>query len=88
MIDAWFSWSLITMSCSPSSVAGTASLAFHALTKLSEAPVPTSRAHAASSVRWTVNVPQMNRTEAVPAPQRSSAALPAATTSGWLLRPR
>ena len=78
----------MTMSCSPSRVPGTASLAFQQLTKLSEAPVPTSRAQAASSARCTVKVPQMKRTDAVPAPKRSSAALPAATTSGWLLRPR
>jgi hypothetical protein len=69
-------------------VAGTASLAFHALTKLSDAAVPTSRAQAASSARCTVYVPQMNRTEAVPAPQRSRAAFPAAITSGWALSPR
>ena len=30
------------------------------------------RAHAASSSRCTLNVPQMNRTDAVPAPNRSS----------------
>jgi hypothetical protein len=88
MIEAWLSWSLMTMSSSPSSVAGTASLAFHALTKESAAGVPTSRAHAASRARCTVKVPQMNRTEAVPAPQRSSAALPAAITSGSPLSPR
>ncbi len=40
MIEAWLSWSLMTMSCSPSSVPGTASLAFQQLTKLSEAGVP------------------------------------------------
>ena len=50
MIEAWLSWSLMTMSCSPSRVAGTASLAFQQLTKLSDAAVPTRRAQAASSV--------------------------------------
>jgi hypothetical protein len=76
------------MSCSPRRVPGTASFAFQQLTKLREAAVPTRRAQAASSARCTVNVPQMNRTDAVPAPYFSRAASPAATTSGWLLKPR
>ncbi len=88
MIEAWLSWSLRMRSCSVRSVPGTASLAFQQLTKLSDAGVPTSRAHASSSSRWIVKVPQMKRTDPVPAPYRSSAALPAATTSGSLERPR
>ena len=88
MIEAWLSWSLMMMSFSPSSVPGTASLAFQQLTKLSEASVPTRRALAASSSRCTVKVPQMNRTDAVPAPKRSRAALPALTTSGRADSPR
>ena len=88
MMEAWLSWSLRMRSCSVRSVPGTASLAFQQLTKLSDAGVPTSRAQASSSSRWIVKVPQMKRTDPVPAPYRSSAALPAATTSGSLERPR
>ena len=40
-----------------------------------------------SSVRWMSNVPQMKRTEAVPAPYLSSPRLPASTTSRLIREP-
>ena len=87
-MDAWLSWSEITQSCSPSRVGQSPSFAFQQLPYESDASVPTSSASPASSSRWTVNVPQMKRTEPVPAPYLSSAALPAAMTSGTSQRPR
>ena len=69
-------------------VAHSPSFAFQHDTEVSEASVPTSSASASSSSRCTVKVPQMNRTEPVPAPNRSSPALPAATTTGSLHSPR
>jgi hypothetical protein len=58
----------ITKSPASTSVAVSASFAFHADTYESDASVPTKRAIAVSSSRCTVNVPQMKRTLAVPAP--------------------
>src|SRR3954468_15393989 len=69
MIEAWLSWSLTTRSWSVRSVAGTASLAFQALTKLRDDAVPTNRAHAASRVRWMVKVPQEDPTQSRPRPE-------------------
>jgi hypothetical protein len=37
---------------------------------------------------WISWVPQMNRTDASPKPQRSSASCAAASTVGWSARPR
>ena len=45
-----------------------ASFAFQQETYVSEASVPEKSASSRSSSRWGSNVPQMNRTDAVPAP--------------------
>ena len=69
MMEAWLSWSLMTRSSSPSSVPGTRLVGVPAADEARATPaVPTSRAHALSSARWIVKVPQMKRTDAVPAP--------------------
>ena len=46
----------------------TASFAFQHETYVSAASVPTSSASSCSSSRWGSKVPQMKRTDAVPAP--------------------
>jgi hypothetical protein len=88
MIDAWFNASGEDEVALLGTVAGRASFAFQQLTNDSEASVPTSRAHAASSSRWMVNVPQMKRTLAVPAPNRFNPSIPASITDGSSHRPR
>ena len=82
MIDAWFSSSEITTSPASHSVGNTASFAVHADTNVYAASNPKNRAMF-SSITWCgENVPQMNRTEAVPAPKSVSALRPASTTCG------
>src|SRR2546430_16884644 len=76
------------MSCSPRRVATSPSFAFQQLTYVSDDSQPTNPASACSSSRWMVKVPQMKRTEPVPAPNWSRERLPAATTSGSLQRPK
>ena len=68
MMDAWLSASETTKSPSRAMVGVSASLAFQAETKESDASVPTKRASAVSRSRCRVKVPQIKRTEAVPAP--------------------
>ena len=50
--------------------------------QLKAAGVPTKRAMVSSISRWHSSVPQMKRTEAVPAPYFFRPSIPAATTSG------
>ena len=52
MMDAWFSASDATKSPSARMLGVSASFAFHAERKESDASAPTNRARAASSVRW------------------------------------
>jgi hypothetical protein len=65
-----------------------ASFAFQHDTYVRAASVPDRSASARSSARCGSNVPQMKRTDAVPAPYRSSPSIPARTTSGCPARPR
>ncbi len=51
MMDAWFNWSEITMSCSPKRVGSSPSFAFQQLTYVSDDSHPTNRASACSSSR-------------------------------------
>ena len=88
MIEAWFNASETTKSPSSTTVAVKPSFAFQADTYDIDASVPTNRASADSSSRWIVNVPQMNRTLPVPAPNRLSASVPASTTAGSAASPR
>ena len=88
MIDAWLSASETMKSPSCATVPVSPSFAFHADTKLSDDSQPTNLAHAASSSRWIVNVPQMKRTLAVPAPSFLRPSIPACTTAGSSHSPR
>ncbi len=65
---AWFSSSEMRTVFSSVSEGITASFAFQHEAYVSAASVPTSSASSASSSRCGSNVPQMKRTEAVPAP--------------------
>ena len=87
MIDAWFSASETMKSPSCAIVAVNPSFAFHADTKLSDASHPTNLASASSSSRWIVNVPQMKRTLAVPAPNRCNPSMPASITRRLVAQP-
>ena len=82
MIEAWFSSSLMTVFPSVAIVGITPSFAVQHETYESEASNPNTAAIFASSSRWMSNVPQMKRTDAVPAPYFFSPSIPAATTSG------
>ena len=66
----------------------TAAFAFQHETYVVAAAVPTHSASARSSSRCAVNVPLMNRTEAVPAPYRRSPSMPASITVGSAASPR
>ena len=68
MMLAWLSSSVRITVVSSVSVGITASFAFQHETYVSAASVPERSASARSSSRCGVNVPQMKRTEAVPAP--------------------
>ena len=68
MMLAWFSSSEMMTSSSPRKVAVSPVLAVQHETYVSAASVPMKEAIFSSSSRWTAKVPQMNRTEAVPAP--------------------
>ena len=68
MMQAWLSSSEMMMSPGSHSVGKRASAAVHAETKVYADSVPMQRAMERSSVSWGVKVPQMKRTEAVPAP--------------------
>ena len=88
MIEAWFSSSLMTASRSSSSDSNTPPLASKQDENRIVASVPSSvEICCSSSVCWDC-VPQMKRTLAMPKPHSSSAALAAATTSGWSASPR
>ena len=65
---AWFSSSEIRTVLSSVKVGITASFAFQHDAYVSAASVPTRSASSGSSSRCGSNVPQMKRTEAVPAP--------------------
>ena len=88
MIEAWFSWSEITASRSSSSASKTPPLASKHEPNRIVSSVPRNAERRSSSSRWSACVPQMNLTEAIPYPQRSSASCAAATISGWFARPR
>ena len=88
MIDAWLSSSERITVFSSVSDGIAASFAFQHETYVSDASVPTSSASSRSSSRCGSNVPQMNRTEAVPAPYRRRPSIPASTTSGRAASPR
>ena len=68
MIDAWFSSSERITVRSSASVGIAASFAFQHETYVSAASVAESSARSRSSSRCGSNVPQMKRTDAVPAP--------------------
>ena len=88
MIEAWFNSSETIAEPSSQTVGNRPVFAFQQETYVSEASVPRNAAMRSSRVRWMSNVPQMNRTEAVPAPYVSSPALPAAITLGSSESPR
>ena len=66
MIEAWFSSSLITASCSPSSGSNRPPLASNAAAYRMASSQPTKRATRASSVLCRSCVPQMKRTLLMP----------------------
>ena len=68
MIEAWLSSSERMTVFSSASVGIAASFAFQHETYVSDASVPTRSASSRSSSWCTSNVPQMKRTEPVPAP--------------------
>ena len=82
MIDAWLSSSETIAEPSSQIVGKRPVLAFQHETYESAASVPRNFAMRSSSTRWISNVPQMKRTDAVPAPYLSSPRFPASTTSG------
>ena len=88
MTLAWLRASEITASRSSSSVSNTPPLASKHELYRTVSSWPRKSDSRASSSLCTSWVPQMKRTEAMPKPQRSSASLAAATTSGWSARPR
>ena len=66
MIEAWLSASLITQSCSSRIVSKSPPLASKHDEYRIVSSVPRNRLSSDSSSLWTVCVPQMNRTEAMP----------------------
>src|SRR5215469_3974169 len=84
MIEAWFSSSLMTASCSPSSVSNRPPLASKQEEYKMVSSVPRKAEMRRSSCLCTSWVPQMNLTLASPYPQRLRTSLPAAT---WMFGP-
>ena len=82
MIEAWLSSSETIAEPSSQIVGKRPVFAFQQETYESAASVPKNSAMRSSRTRWMSNVPQMKRTEAVPAPYLSRPRLPASTTSG------
>ena len=76
MIEAWLSSSEMIAEPSPHTVANNPVLAFQHATYVSDACVPRNAAIRSSSVRWISNVPQIKRTDAVPAPYLRSPSIP------------
>ena len=88
MIEAWLRRSeKIAVRWSPSA-SSSAALAVQQDTKVSAASVSRNAARSCSSAIWGANLPQMKRTDAVPAPYSISASAPARTTARWLASPR
>ena len=88
MIEAWLSRSENTAVRSSQSASSSAAFAFQQETNVSAASVPRNAARSPSKSTWGSNLPQMKRTDAVPAPYLTSAWAPARTTAGWLASPR
>ncbi len=88
MIEAWLSASEMTASSSPSSASKMPPLASKHDEYRIVSSVPRKADNACSRSRCSDWVPQMNRTDAIPKPQRSSASCAARMISGWLARPR
>ena len=68
MMQAWFSSSEMMMSPASQKVGKVASIAVQQETKQEAASTPRNLAIVRSSVVWGSKLPQMKRTEAVPAP--------------------
>ena len=88
MIEAWLSASEMTASSGPSSASNRPPLASKHELKRIVSSVPRNADSRSSSSLWSVCVPQMKRTDAMPKPQRSSASRAASITAGWSARPR
>ena len=82
MIEAWLSSSEISVLPAVAIVGSNPSFAVQHETYVRAASKAKNDAIFSSSSRWISNVPQMKRTEDVPAPYFSRPAMPAATTSG------
>ncbi len=81
MIEAWLSSSETIAEPSSQIVGKSPVFAFQHETYVSDASVPRNFAMRSSSVRCTSKVPQIKRTDAVPAPYLSRPRFPASTTS-------
>ena len=92
MMEAWLSSSEMIASSAPNSVSNRPPLASkhdeYKMVSKPSAPSRRNRVSPASRSRCWVWVPQMNRTEAMPKPQRSRASLAAAISSGESASPR
>ena len=87
MIDAWFSWSLTTMSSFPSSVCTADAFALYALVKHTAASVPLNSAIRFSSSTCSACVPDSVRYP-VPSPYWSIASCAAFLRRGSSAKPR
>ena len=88
MSEAWLSSSEMIASRSSKSTSKTPPLASKHEEYRIVSSVPKKSDSARSRRVCWVWVPQMKRTDAMPKPHSSSAALAAAMTSGWSARPR
>ena len=82
MMDAWFSASLMTQSCSSRMVSNSPPFASKHEPYRIVSSVPRNADSRASSSLCTACVPQMNRTEAIPKPCSRTASAAAATSVG------
>mmetsp|Transcript_8670 Transcript_8670/g.24473 ORF Transcript_8670/g.24473 Transcript_8670/m.24473 type:complete len:301 (-) Transcript_8670:201-1103(-) len=88
MMEAWFSWSLITASSEVRMASNSPALASKHEGYRMVSSVPWKAVMASSRRLCRSCVPQMNRTELRPKPWESRVRWAASTSSGWLLSPR
>ena len=88
MMEAWLSASEMTASSGPSRVSNRPALASKQLGNRMVFSIPRNSLRRASRRLWGSWVPQMNRTDDMPKPYRSSASRAASISRGWLASPR